>query len=178
MPGFRHCQQCSGVSGFEQNIWLQPRETADGVEVSAQYEIGIQEKQRMAREPRHLDRRGIPKRQSRMAGGKDVQGFEWMAREAPVVWLDRVHENLSEVDLAAFQHPQHLGTKRVDQFYLYVGITPCVDVQKIRKHAFDVPRRSCIGILTQSLFVLDRGKQQQLASEQHRSLGAKRQRIS
>ena len=71
------------------------------------------------------------------------EDFERVTREAPVIRPDRAHETLSEVDLAALQHRQHLGTKRVDQSYLNVGISLRVGVQEICKHAFDVARCGC-----------------------------------
>ena len=77
-----------------------------------------------------------------MAGDKHLHGFEWLTRKTPVIRFDRVRENLSEVDLAALQQPQHFGTECVNQFDLNIGVSLRVVVQEIGKHAFNLAWRS------------------------------------
>ena len=49
-------------------------------------------------------------------------GASGQAPEAAVVRLNRAKRTLSDVYLTAFQHRQQLGTNRVEQLDLHIGI--------------------------------------------------------
>ena len=108
VPGFGQRQQRMRCAALEQNVRLEPCETAGGVEGPAKPEPGIQQKQRIRREARHLDCAALAERQRWMARGEQVDRFQRMAREARIVRLNRVKQILTKVNLAAFQHCQNL----------------------------------------------------------------------
>ncbi len=78
-----------------------------------------------------------------MAGGEHFHRLKRVAREALVVRRDGTHDALREVDLAAFQHRQHLGADHVDQLHLHVGEALRVEVQEPGKDAVDEVRGGC-----------------------------------
>src|SRR4051794_8852300 len=79
-----------------------------------------------------------------MACGEEVDGFQRMASEAPVSWLDGTQQILPEVDLATLEQRYGLRpSERLAQFHLNVRVTAREVVQEIDEHAFDDLRRRC-----------------------------------
>ena len=78
-----------------------------------------------------------------MTSREYVDRRQRQAPEAAVVRLDRAKRTLCDVYLTAFQHRQQLGTDRVEQLHLNIGIALRVAVQKIRNDTFQVLRGRC-----------------------------------
>ena len=118
VPGFGKREQGMRAAAFEQNFRLEPRKAAGGVEGSAKprtrYPGGAMDEARAGR--------------SRLCRGCRASAMDGMRRatrpgpaaglRSAVVWLNRVRQHLTKVNLAAFQHGQNLEASPLDQFHL------------------------------------------------------------
>src|SRR5690348_1074973 len=77
-----------------------------------------------------------------MAGREQFDRSKRQTRETRVIRLDGVKQVLCKVNLAAFEHRQALAPGRLDNLHVDIRKTLRVTMQKLRKDAFDMLRRS------------------------------------
>ena len=110
-----------GSAAFQQNVRLESCEAAGGVE-DANHERGILQNQWKRSEAADVDRPAFAEIEPWMTSREYVDRRQRQAPEAAVVRLDRAKRTLCDVYLTAFQHRQQLGTDRVEQLHLNIGI--------------------------------------------------------
>lgn len=128
-------------AAFEQNFRDDSREAAGGIEGPAKPKPAVQQEQLMRGEAADLHCAAVAERQLWMTCGEQFNRFQRLETEPLSVYLNRVKEVLSKMNLSPFQHCQNLKTRPLNHFHLHVGTGLRVAEQELRKDTFDVLRR-------------------------------------
>ena len=139
-PAFRHRQQRVRRAAFEDDVGLEPGETAGRVEGPADTKPASSSSSGWrARRPISI----VPPAAEKRRDGKRpaARPLPTDGCKALVAGLNRMKQILPEMNLAALEHCQSLGPDRLDQLHLHVGIALRVAVQETRQDAFDELRR-------------------------------------
>ena len=99
-----HCQQRMRYPALEGDVDLDPCQTAGGVEGAAEYETGIEQEQRIGREPGYLDCGTLAGHRRRMPDSEQIRRLQRMACKARIAGLNRTKQMLAQVNLAALEY--------------------------------------------------------------------------
>ena len=129
-------------AALEQNLRLETRNAARGVEESSDREIAGDLQQRPGREFCDLDAPGATEPRSRMACGQHVRRQQRIDLKVLRFRRERAGDDLSQMDVAPRESPEDfLRADDIVQLHVDAGVTLRVDLQESGENALDQMRR-------------------------------------